>query len=403
MPEDHGVVRRVAWRQVCPWLILFRSFHLAISLPVLFLATIGVLLTPLGWKASELLFVSANDRATPGFAEAVAANSQWPMSPPRVIFPGEGPLDEGLSWNRLAGDANSLGYVYWRFASPFYHLLQDRLGFTQIAYWLFGSLWMIAVWSLVGGAITRLAAVKLGREERLGLVETVRYVFRNYFWYFLSPLFPIVGLLVTAIPVMLLGWLMRLDVGVFIAGLLWPLALLIGLVLVVFVLGLMFGWPLMFPSISSEEGSDSFEAFSRTYSYTFRRPLHYLFYAFVAMLFGGLSWYLVAYAAEYVIAMTVWAATWGAGSERIDQILTTSDESGVFAAGRFLIRLFSDLVRSIATAFNFAFFWIAATAIYLLLRRDVDQTDFDEVFVEGESDRYGLPPLPTPPGRDKAT
>ena len=34
-------------------------------------------------------------------------------------------------------------------------------------------------------------------------------------------------------------------------------------------------------------------AFSRSYSYTFQRPLHYLFYATVAAFFGGFCWLLV--------------------------------------------------------------------------------------------------------------
>ena len=43
-----------------------------------------------------------------------------------------------------------------------------------------------------------------------------------------------------------------------------------------------------------------------------------------------------------------------------------------------------------ATAFGYAFFWTAATAIYLLLRYDVDQSETDEVFVE-EEEEYDVP------------
>ena len=58
-----------------------------------------------------------------------------------------------------------------------------------------------------------------------------------------------------------------------------------------------------------------------------------------------------------------------------------------------MIRLTVLLVRIVATGFNHAFFWCAASAIYLCLRRDVDQTEFDEVFVEDEDNSYQLPPL----------
>ena len=55
MPDGSSVVRRVAWRELCPWLIIFRTFRLSISPPVLFLATVGALLTPLGWVISSAL------------------------------------------------------------------------------------------------------------------------------------------------------------------------------------------------------------------------------------------------------------------------------------------------------------------------------------------------------------
>ena len=66
-------------------------------------------------------------------------------------------------------------------------------------------------------------------------------------------------------------------------------------------------------------------------------------------------------------------------------------------AGSGLIRGWDWVVRIVAQAFNFAFFFCAASAIYLLLRRQVDQTDFDEVFVPDDAARYGLPPLRTGP------
>ena len=45
----------------------------------------------------------------------------------------------------------------------------------------------------------------------------------------------------------------------------------------VLLLGLIFGWPLMFSTISTE-GTDAFDAISRSYAYVFQRPFHYLFY-----------------------------------------------------------------------------------------------------------------------------
>ena len=43
-------------------------------------------------------------------------------------------------------------------------------------------------------------------------------------------------------------------------------------------------------------------------------------------------------------------------------------------------------------AFVFSYFWTATTAIYFLLRRHVDATEMDEVYVPKGKD-HGLPPL----------
>ena len=74
--------------------------------------------------------------------------------------------------------------------------------------------------------------------------------------------------------------LMRSDLGLLLAGLVWPLALVGGLLMGIFMLGLVFGWPLMWGAISTE-GTDSFDALSRSYSYVYQRPYHYLFYSIV--------------------------------------------------------------------------------------------------------------------------
>ena len=43
MPESTGVVRQIAWRELLPWLILFRTFKIAISPGLLALTTVAVL------------------------------------------------------------------------------------------------------------------------------------------------------------------------------------------------------------------------------------------------------------------------------------------------------------------------------------------------------------------------
>ena len=52
---------------------------------------------------------------------------------------------------------------------PFRRLFQTDLSWGEFFYYLVGGLWTLCVWALFGGAITRVAAVRLGRDERVGL------------------------------------------------------------------------------------------------------------------------------------------------------------------------------------------------------------------------------------------
>ena len=394
MPDERLVLRRVEWREVCPWLMIFRCLRLAISIPILFLATIGTLLMPLGDKVSREFF-----QPTP-VPPVVATGTVPPdmVPPPSSVAPiAHRPPILGEQWLTPANDVRG---VYWSIAEPLFKLFDRTATFQSFVGNFLVSVWNIAVWALLGAAITRIAVVQLARDERISLSVALRQCLRNYGWYFAAPLFPLLGVILLAVPVAVLGLLMRLDIGVLIGGLLWPLVVVAGLAMAILVFGLLIGWPLMWPTISAEEQSDAFEAFSRSFSYSFQRPLHYFFYAVVAVLLGYLGWLFVGNFAEALIALNHWAVSLGAGSARTATILSPpEDPSSLLWAGSGLIRGWDWMVRVVAQAFNFAFFFCVASAIYLLLRRHVDQTDFDEVYVPEDASRYGLPPLrPGPEG-----
>ena len=92
----------------------------------------------------------------------------------------------------------------------------------------------------------------------------------------------------------------------------------------------------MWPTVSAE-GTDSFDALSRSYSYTYQRPVNYLFYAAVAGVLGMLAWVVVLIFAKGVITYSYWAASWGAGGARMTEIIDTTtnqDAAGMLGAGR---------------------------------------------------------------------
>jgi hypothetical protein len=218
--------------------------------------------------------------------------------------------------------------------------------------------------------------------------------------------------LIVAVMMGFVGGLLRWDLGVLFSGLvLWPLMLLGGLMMTYLLVWLAFGWPLMWATISTEN-EDSFDALSRSQQYIFQRPLHYLFYVLVAVLIGWLGWVVVSNFAAGVVGLTAWAADWGADSSRwiagpdtgrrsFDFV--TSENAELGAAGRLgagLLLFWCGCVKMLAVGFLYSYFWTASTCIYLLLRRDADATEIDEVFLEDEDVEPdgGLPPLTTDEG-----
>jgi hypothetical protein len=395
MTNDRGVVREVSWRDLFPWLVIFRTFRLAKSMSLLFLATLGAVLAPAGWRVGEALFVPESAVQTdPGFAQWVESNRRWPGQPSAMPAPNDGRVPRSIReivWT----SPDVLQPIYLQFVDPAARLFQSPLTVTQAAYFAFGLLWMLVVWGFFGGAITRVAVLKLGREEPLGLGEAVRHAASRLGAYVGAPLFPLVGVALVALPIACLGFLARWDGGLLATGLLWVPALFGGLLIAILLLGLLFGWPLMWGTISAEERGDVFEAFSRSYSYAFQRPLHYLFYAAVATVYGALAWLLVYHFSEAVIRFAEWSAAWGAGSNRWAEIVRLRDAPSLGAGwavyGVLLMNFGSGFVRTIAAGFGYSLFWCLAAAVYLLLRRDTDETEFDEVFVDSQTRRYQLP------------
>ena len=402
MPDHRGSVREIVWQEVFPWLLLLRSFRTATSTWNLLLGSAGVLATIFGWWLLAKAFGGAEDQPLAGWIETGAYKScPWAdpdpvQGPPEIAivpWPEARDFEKPPRMGRFP--TNPFTGPWRQLRAPFVGLFDEGLTFTGLAFLLLACLWAAAVWALFGGAITRRAALALGREENVGLRPALAYARSKWGSYFASPLLPLLGLAMAAFPVWVLGLLMRLDIGVLLAGVLWPLALLAGFLMALLCLALLFGWPLMWPTISAE-GTDSFDALSRAWSYVYHRPLNYLFYALLVGVVGGLGWYFVYYFAELVAFLPRWAMSWGAGGERLAVLLRVPGEEqpGTLAAwGWNLIGFWEGCVRLAALGFVYSYFWSSSTAIYLLLRRDDDGTEIDDIRVENPAAAYGLPPL----------
>jgi hypothetical protein len=458
MNDREQVLRRISWRDLFPWLILFRTFRIAISPTLLAVSTLAVLLTPLGWIVADLVFQPPRAvRAAPPavsfleepFAELRrqrrealrslgAPEGGSPAVPDVVPEPAPEPAPEPppeprvSPRERVPRAENSLlraeaplaprEYLpqaqtpvvesYLDFAEPlarFFRLSPaggplDVVGldaseparpltFRDAAFYLCGTLWMLLVWALPGGFITRRAVVELATESPSGLRESAEFAWSRVGGYFLAPLYPLVGILALTLPIAVLGlfvWI-SLGLGSVLAGILWIFVAVAGLAAMWLLVGLIFGWPLMWPAISAERDGDAFEAFQRSYSYVYSKPLHYFFYFVLAALFGALCWAVVLIAAAVVREFGFWALSWGGGGQQVSRLRELAlnyaatgrmpSGLGALSVGATLVGLVVALIDAVAAAFRYTFFFTAASAIYLLLRHDVDEKEMDEIWL----------------------
>jgi hypothetical protein len=379
--HDSNTIRKVAWAEVLPWLNILRVFRVAIAVRALVFGAVAILLTTSGWGLMGLIF-GTDSEATQWLKPYTACS--WIALTEQV--PSQPQLLNSLDWtdseSRSVDDTarwhhNPVSGPWLLLTSPAgVGLAHTGLSLRDVACLLLCGLLSVAVWAFFGAAICRMAAVQLAADEQVGMGAALRFACRKWPSYCAAPLLPIGGVLLATIPVAILGIIMRANLGVLLAGLIWPLALVAGLLMSMLLLGLLFGWPLMWATISTE-GTDSFDALSRSYAYTFQRPLHYLFYAAVAGLIGWLGWLLVQNFAAGVVWMSDWAAAWGSG--------VAYEHNGIGHAGVILIRFWAGCIKLLAVGYLFSYFWSAATAIYLLLRRDVDATEMDEVYLDADA------------------
>ena len=401
MTEQPVVVQKVSWQDLCPWTLIFKTLPVASSVSVLVFAMLGVVLTPMGWMLSEFLFVHAAQRDNTQLMEYVELNT----SPYRsVLLASE---DDANAIQVMGARFSGPRLVFQQMVEPFKEVFTGNWGGWGFFYFLFGSAWSLLVWSFVGLAITRICLLKLTRNEQSGIDDAFEFACDNWLTAAGALAIPLAAVAALCIPAGLLGVFMGSDYGVVFVGLLWVVVLAIAAIIALLLLGLMFGWPLMVSSVAAES-QNSFDAMTRSYAYTFQRPIHYLMYMLVAILFGGFCWMIVVGLTNGIVDLAFWSTSWGTnlfGSERIEIIqgyspsspLISADEtakvSGSMEAGRSIIGLWIAFARTLAAAFMYGMFWCMASAIYLLLRKDVDETETDEIFVSDERRTYDLPPL----------
>jgi len=373
-PDPSGtVVHEVRWSDALPWWLLFRAAGSAFSPTVVLLAALGAVATWAGWSAADQLGLASVAGPSDGglVLPAVGGQATALPAPSRISVPWlyavAGRLPQPLA------DVAALVGVPFR---PTATLEQVAGALARIG-------WFVLVWSIFGTGITRHVALRLVGEEAPGPVGATLFGSRKWVSAFNSVVFVLAGIAALSVPGALLGLGMRTDWGLAFAGAIWPLVLLGALVLAILAVGLVAGWPLMVAAVGVERG-DSFQAISTAFSYLYQRPLHYAFYAAVALAIAVPALAVAGLFADATSELAMWAASFGMGHERTVAVIDGVAGAGGTAAewGTEAIRFWNRGLATLLSSFGWGYFWAIATAAYLLLRRDVDGTELDEVVID---------------------
>ncbi len=334
----------------------------------------------------------------PGFwlADAVVGEDSSGLRPPQPagLIPCAGLMCKGTTW-----------------------LVREH-GFFALVF----AIVALAIWALLGGAICRIAAVQFAREEKIGVREALRFASER-FWagFFLSPVLPVVMLLLIGVILAVGGVFLRIPyLGDVLGSVVFFLALLGGFAAALIVIGTVGGGSLFWPTVAAE-GSESLDAVSRSFNYVAATPWRTLFYGLVAAVYASLCFLFV----RLVIGLTLIATHlavgfgtspfgwWRLGDGRmskLDLLWTqpslaqlhppTALPGGIESFSSVVIGFWVTVVVLLAWAFLASFYLSGSTVIYFLLRRLNDGMDLEDVYIdtyqEGEFGPSAEAPQPEP-------
>jgi len=291
-------------------------------------------------------------------------------------------------------------------------------------HWFYGVLFFLvslAIWAVFGGAICRVTAMHATRDEVIGLGESLAFAKRKFLSFLAAPLMPLAVLVFVGVLLLLGGLVGAIPaVGEIFVGMTFFLALIGGAVMAFVAIGWLAGFSLTFPTVAVE-GSDAFDAVSRSFSYIYARPWRSAFYALVSLAYGAICLVFVKFfvrialfAVHLCVGLTMnlgspygaedtgkldamWQGPLLMGESAFWGGFGDYDLAHLSAFGHFWYYLWIFTVVGVVGAFVVSFYYSASTLIYLLLRREVDATDLEDVYLEEQpEDESLMPQTPMP-------
>ncbi|MHC4623341.1 MAG: hypothetical protein ACYS4W_05495 [Planctomycetota bacterium] len=388
---------------------IFQTFRIAIQpskLMIAFLAVVGICLA--GWimDLTRTVVVDEKGIVTELHVYMDSADKPGAVSEFRQMWKGTG---------RRAGVFSTL----WRFdATRFHEALKSLFAFDltavvasltmciraalwafkyHVAYCIIFVVIKLAMISVAGGAVCRIAALQFAKGEKPGMTEALRFSLKKFVSLFTAPLVLVAIIVFVGLFVFLLGLIANIPrVGELIMAFFMPLALMAGALIAVVLVGAVAGFNLIFPSVGYD-GSDCLDAVSRSFSYVYSRPWRMVFYTALVAIYGALCYMFVRLLAFLTLTATYSLLDIGLfadadGGSKLARVWTAPAFFRLIGPNAqpalnwseevtlFLVYAFVLVVIGLLIAFIMSFYFSANTIIYALLRNKVDNTALEEVY-----------------------
>ncbi len=265
---------------------------------------------------------------------------------------------------------------------------------------------VLASFSTVGAAICRGAALQLARDEKPGMGQCMRFSMKKFVSLFCAPLAPVILLVSIGLFVTAIGLFINIPyAGEIIGASLFALVLAAGVFMAATVIWAFTGGGLMYP-VMAYENSDTFDAISKSFSYVFLKPWRMTLYSLLGAAYGVICYLFVRFFAFMLISLSraflelgVW--TRASGNEQISKVgaiwakpeffnllgsQMTVSKNATESLAALLIHLAILAVSGVVAAYVVSFYFSLNTVIYALMRKNVDKTAIEEIYVEADSE-----------------
>ena len=264
MPDEAVSLRDINWRETFPFTHLFRAFRIAVHPSKLILALVALGCLWCGGLVLDGIWsrhhrVSPAERASLGFVVP-----QLYLPPPVAINPlanPEGFRDWEMQSEELATRSEAAARRHHGIFHTFfdfeviqanrvlmlqggpYAIFESIWQFVAVGplwlwsnHWFFAMLytaWFLLIWSIFGGAISRIAAVHVARDEKISVRHALTFSVSKVLSFVFAPVIPVaivlgigIGIAVASTILLHIPW-----IGPVLAGLFFCLALLGGFVI----------------------------------------------------------------------------------------------------------------------------------------------------------------------------